>query len=129
MASTSRNDVLARYGNWYRGDDDLFAHCFILRRGQCAILFQGVQPVMVKLFQASSARQRQLLAMLKQPITSTWPLASYQSFNFVVDPEGPDASEIAVFGSRPGGNPGGDYYAAPPDSEIGQLVKAIARID
>lgn len=33
MAKTSPNDVVARYGNWYRGDADLFAHCFVRRSG------------------------------------------------------------------------------------------------
>ena len=34
MAETSPNDVIARYGNFYRGDDDLFAHCLVRRRGR-----------------------------------------------------------------------------------------------
>lgn len=33
MAKTSPTDVIARYGNWYRGDADLFAHCFVRRSG------------------------------------------------------------------------------------------------
>ena len=41
MAETSPNDVIARYGNFYRGDDDLFAHCLVRRRGQSVLLFQG----------------------------------------------------------------------------------------
>ena len=46
------------------------------------------------------------------------------------DPEGPDANEIAVYGLQPSDTrPPGEYYAAPADSEIGKLVKAIAKID
>jgi hypothetical protein len=129
MAKTSPNDVLARYGNWYRGDDDLFAHCFVHRSGQSALLFQGLQTVTLKLFHAPVARHRQLVELLKQPIPSGWPNASYQGYNFVTDPEGPDATEIAVYGVQPGDSRPQGYYAAPADSEIGKLVKTIAKID
>jgi hypothetical protein len=130
MAKNSPNDVLARYGAWYHGDDDLFAHCLILRGGQCALLFQGLQTVTVKLFRAPKAKHERLVALLKQPIPSGWPNASYAGYNFITDAEGPSASEIAVWGVQPGDNrPPGQYYAAPATSEVGQLVKAIAKID
>jgi hypothetical protein len=130
MAKTSPNDVLARYGNFYRGDDDLFAHCFVHRSGQSVLLFQGLQTVTLKLFHAPVARHRKLVELLKQPIPSGWSKASYQGYNFVTDPEGPNANEIAVYGVQPGDTrPPGEYYAAPADSEIGKLVKAIAKID
>ena len=96
MAGTSPNDVIARYGSFYRGDDDLFAHCLVRRSGQSVLLFQGLQTVTVRLF----------------------------------DPEGPTAHEIAVYGVQPGDpRPPGEYYAAPADSEVGKLVKEIAKID
>lgn len=130
MRKNSPTDVLARYGNYYHGDDDLFAHCFVLRSGQCVLLFQGLQTVTVKLFKAPAAKHRQLAKLLKQPIPVGWTTASYQGFNFVTDPEAPNASEIAVYGVQQGDNrPPGEYYAAPADSEVGQLVKAIAKVD
>ena len=130
MARTSPNDVIARYGNWYRGSDDLFAHCFVRRNGQSILLFQGLQTVSLKLFDPPAAKHRELAKLLKEPIPSAWPQASYQGYNFVTDPEGPAANEIAVYGVQPGDpRPPGEYYAAPADSEIGKLVKAIAKVD
>lgn len=130
MAKTSPSDVLARYGNWYRGDDDLFAHCFVRRSGQSVRLFQGLQAVSVQLFDPDEAKHRHLAELLEQPIPAGWPPASYQGYNFVTSPEGPDATEIAVYGTQPGDSrPPGQYYAAPADSEIGDLVRAIAKID
>jgi len=130
MAETSRRDVIARYGNWYRGADDLFAHCFVRRSGQSVRLFQGLQAVSLQLFDPGEERHRRLTELLEQPIPAAWPNASYQGFNFVTDPEGPYASEIAVYGVQPGDpRPPGQYYAAPADSEVGSLVKAIAEID
>ena len=85
MAKNSPNDVLARYGAWYHGDDDLFAHCLILRGGQCTLLFQGLQTVTVKLFRAPKAKHERLVALLKQPIPSGWPNASYAGYNFITD--------------------------------------------
>jgi hypothetical protein len=120
-----KDDVLARYGNFYRGDDDLFAHCLILRSGHCVTLFQGLTPVTAKTQAAPAAKMRALLALLKRPFPTQWPQASYSGYNFITDAEGPAATEIAVFG---GPKPGG-YYAAPADSDVGQLVRAIARID
>ena len=130
MAETIQKDVIARYGNWYRGADDLFAHCFIRHSGQSVLLFQGLQAVSLQLFDPGETKHRQLTELLEQPIPAAWPNASYQGFNFVTDPEGPYASEIAVYGIQPGDpRPPGQYYAAPADSEVGNLVKAIAKID
>jgi hypothetical protein len=130
MAKTSPNDVIARYGNWYRGDDDLFAHCFVRRSGQSLLLLQGLQTVSVQLFDPEEAKHRQLAELLEQPVPGGWPKASYQGYNFVTDPEGPNASEIAVHGVQPGDSrPPGEYYAAPADSDVGKLVKEIAKID
>ena len=67
MAKTSPNDVLARYGNWYRGSDDLFAHCFVLRSVQSAFLFQGLQTVTLKLLHAPAAKHRQLAKLIRNP--------------------------------------------------------------
>jgi len=130
MAKTSPTDVIARYGNWYRGDADLFAHCFVRRSGQSVLLFQGLQTVSLQLFDPEEAKHRQLAELLEQPIPGGWPKASYQGYNFVTSPEGPTASEIAVYGMQPGDpRPPGEYYAAPADSDVGKLVKEIAKID
>ena len=130
MAELKKDDVVARYGNWYQGDDDLFAHCFILRDRQCALLMQGLQTVSLRLFRAPEEKHERLLELLEAPIPAAWPPASYSGYNFVTDPEGPQASEIAVHGVQPGDSrPPGQYYAAPDTSEIGQLVKDIAQVD
>ena len=52
---TSKGDVIARYGNFYRGDDDLFTHCLILRDGQCWLLGQGLRPVTLRNFKAPAS--------------------------------------------------------------------------
>ncbi len=106
----SKGDVIARYGNFYRGDDDLFTHCLILRDGQCWLLGQGLRPVTLRNF---------------------WAKASYAGYNFITDAESATASEIAVYGAQPGGSLPGDfdYFVPPPDSDVAKLVKAIARID
>jgi hypothetical protein len=130
MAETSPNDVIARYGNFYRGDDDLFAHCLVRRSGQSVLLFQGLQTVTLRLFDPDEERHRHLAELLEQPIPSGWSPASYQGYNFITDAEGPNANEIAVYGVQPSDpRPPGQYYAAPADSQVGKLVKDIAKID
>jgi hypothetical protein len=126
----SPEDVLARYGNWYHGADDLFAHCLIRRSRECVLIFQGSEVVTVKLHQAPAGEHEHLVDLLDQPIPAAWPQASYQGFNFITDPEGPAANEIAVYGVQPGDNrPPGQYYAAPADSEVAAVVKQIAQVD
>ena len=44
------------------------------------------------------------------------------------DAESANASEIAVYGKKPGGSLAG-YFVPPPGSSVETLVKAIARID
>jgi hypothetical protein len=128
--NNSPNDVLARYGTWYKGDDDEFAHCLVLRSGHCVVLFQGLQVVTVKTHHAPATELDKLKHLLAQQIPPAWPRASYSGYNFITDAEGPSASEIAVFGVRDSDNaPPGQYYAAPADSEVAMLVKTIANID
>lgn len=130
MSETNHDDVLARYGNWYRGDDDLFAHCLIRRKGDCVRIFQGLQTVTTQIAPADARMHARLVDMLDDGIPAEFPSASYQGYNFVTDPEGPDASEIAVHGVQAGDNrPPGQYYAATTGSEIGRLVKEIAQLD
>src|SRR5437016_156285 len=125
----AKDDVVARYGNWYRGDDDRFAHCLILRGGPSLLLFQGLQPVTARVAAAPAAKLRALVRLLNQPIPAAWPKASYSGYNFITDAEGAGAGEIAVLGVKPGEVRSGQYYAAPPDSDVGKLVRAIAKID
>lgn len=130
MPPSSPIDVLARYGNFYHGDDDLFAHCLILRNGHCALIFQGIQVVTVEYRKAHAGEHEQLVDLLQQPVPASWQPASYQGYNFITDPEGPNANEIAVYGVQPGDTrPPGEYYAAPPGSQIADLVKLIAQVD
>lgn len=130
MAYANDRDVLARYGNWYRGEDDEFAHCLILRDGASVRLFEGAQDVRVETDRADKAKHEQLADLLAAGIPAGWPAASYTGFNFIPAAEGADATEIAVYGVQAGDNrPPGQYYAADPTGEIGQLVKQIAKID
>jgi hypothetical protein len=127
---TSKGDVIARYGNFYRGDDDLFTHCLILRDGQCWLLGQGLRPVTLRNFKAPASQFKKLTAALAS-IPASWAKASYAGYNFITDAESATASEIAVYGAQPGGSLPGDfdYFVPPPDSDVAKLVKAIARID
>ena len=123
-------EVLARYGSFYLGDDDEFAHCFILRGGRCILLFQGLEAVYVSTVEAPKDEYDRLVDLLDKGIPTGWPAASYTGYNFVTDAESAAASEIAVYGVQPGdARPPGEYYAAPADSDIGKLVKAIAKVD
>jgi hypothetical protein len=124
------HDVLARYGAYYHGADDLFAHCLILRNGHCIRLFQGLEVVTATYERAPDTEHDRLINLLAQPIPGGWPAASYTGYNFITDAEGPNANEIAVFGEKPGDTrPPGEYYAAAAGSPIADLVKTIAAID
>jgi len=119
--------VIARYGNWYRGDDDFFTHCLILKNGECWLLGQGLEQVTLRVFKAPISKFNQLKAALAS-IPAGWPSASYSGYNFITDAESATASEIAVYGKQPGGSLAG-YYVPPAGSNVETLVKAIARID
>jgi hypothetical protein len=102
----SSYNVLARYGNFFQGDDDLFAHALILRNGHCIRLFQGLAVVTATYDRVPDAEHDQLVRLLA------------------------DANEIAVFGVQAGGaGPPGEYFVADPTSQIGSLVKSIAAVD
>ena len=60
----SSYNVLARYGNFYHGGDDLFAHCLILRNGHCIRLFQGLEVVTAPYDRAPDAEHDQLVSLL-----------------------------------------------------------------
>jgi hypothetical protein len=126
----SEFNVLGRYGNFFHGDDDLFAHCLILRNGHLIRLFQGLTVVTATYGRAPDAEHDQLVSLLAAGIPASWPRASYAGYNFITDAEGPDAKEIAVFGVQAGSSgPPGEYYAAPSGSQIADLVQAIAAVD
>jgi hypothetical protein len=119
--------VIARYGNWYRGDDDLFTHCLILKNGECWLLGQGLQQVSVRVFKAHHLKFKKLKAALAS-IPSAWPNSSYAGYNFITDAESSNASEVAVYGKKPGGSLAG-YFVPPAGSLVEKLVKTIAHID
>jgi hypothetical protein len=106
--------VIARYGNWYRADDDLFTHCLILKNGECLLLGQSLQQVSVRIFKA--------------PIPAAWPSSSYSGYNFITNAESSDASEIAVYGKKAGGTLAG-YFVPPVGSVVETRVKQIAHLD
>jgi hypothetical protein len=126
MANTP-TDVIARYGNWFKGSDDFFTHCLILRNGERRLLGQGLRAVTLSKSTVSPTKLKKLKAALT-PIPATWADASYAGYNFITDPESPTASEVAVYGKKAGsGLPG--YFVPPAGSEAETLVKAIANID
>jgi len=129
MVGIAQRSVLARYGNWYRGEDDEFAHCLILDDGRCVLLFQGSRAVTVQIEHAPERAFGRLGELIEAGLPANWPESSYGGYNFITDPEGPQASEIAVLGRPAGANGLIAYYAAPDGSEIGQLVKDIAQLD
>ena len=51
--------------------------------------------------------------------------------HFITDAESATATEIAVYGVKLGGVLPGDgaYFVAPPDLDVGKLVKGISGID
>jgi len=120
--------VLARYGNFYRGDDDFFTHALILKNGECWLLGQGLNEVFVRVFKARAGKFRQLKAALSS-IPAAWPQSSYDTngYNFITDVGGANENEIAVFGKQPGQKIG-QYYVPPAGSQVEALVKAIANI-
>jgi hypothetical protein len=125
---TSKGDVIARYGNFYRGDDDLFTHCLILRDGQCWLLGQGLRPVTLRNFKAPASQFKKLTAALAS-IPASLAKASYAGYNFITDAESATASEIAVYGAQPGGSLPGDfdYFVPPPAATpLGSLTLAEA---
>ena len=123
---TLGKEVIARYGNYYHADDDYFTHCLIMKNGECWLLGQGLDPVYLRIFKASAAKFKQLKAALSS-IPAAWPKSSYDGYDFITDAQGPNASEIAVYGKKPGKITG--YFVPPAGSQVETLVKAIARID
>ena len=124
----TQRDVIARYGNYYRGDDDLFTHCLILRNGQCWLLGQGLSTVTLRSFKAPVSQFKKLTAAIKT-IPDSWATSSYQGYNFITDATNyPACTEIAVNGVKPGGA-APDYFVPPPDSDVAKLVKGISGID
>ncbi len=129
MGGDSGLDVVARYGNWYEGDDELFCHCLILRNGQLLWLTQGLDAVTMRQGTASAKALSKLLAALEK-LPKGWPKSGYAGYNFITDAEADRAEEIAVLGAQEGdASKTLRYYAADPGSEIGRLVKEMAGID
>ena len=89
--------------------------------------WQGLQQVVLRVFKAPASKFKKLKAALAT-IPAAWPSASYSGYNFITDAESPTASEIAVYGKKPGGSLAG-YFVPPAGSEVESLVKAIAHID
>jgi hypothetical protein len=124
MSDASQDDVIARYGGLFHGEDDLAASCLIQRDGRCVRLLQGLDAVSVRAEKAPQDLHQRLIELLENPIPPGWPRWSYHRYNSITSPEDSSGAEIAVFGQRPGELPG--YYSAPADSEIGDLVRRIA---
>ncbi len=123
-------NVIARYGNFFQGDDDLFTHCLILDNGECWLLGQGLREVTLSVFKAPEEAFNKLTTALTTPIPAEWTEASNTRYNFITDPTSPTATQITVFGLRANDPPAlGSYYVPPAGSDIERLVKEIANID
>ncbi|HLX41042.1 MAG TPA: hypothetical protein VKR42_10950 [Ktedonobacteraceae bacterium] len=130
MSNSKAHNVIARYGNWYRGDDDLFTHCLILDNGECWLLGQGLRAASLRVFKAPEEKFEQLTAAIAATIPAAWADAGYTGYNFITDPESPAATQIAVFGRQVSDPPAlGRYFVPPAGSEVETLVKEIAKID
>jgi len=124
MGGDSGLEVVARYGNWYQGDDELFCHCLILRNGQLLWLTQGAPAVTIRQGTASAKTLAALLAALEK-LPKGSPKSSYAGTDFITD-----ADEVAVLGVREGdADKKRRYYAAHPGSEAARLVREISGID
>ena len=122
--------VIARYGNFFQGDDDFFTHCLILDTGECWLLGQGLREVTLRVFRAPDQQFEELTAALTTPIPAEWAQASYTGYDFITHAQSPTATEIAVFGLKVNDPPAlGKYYVPPSGSDVEKLVKEIARID
>src|SRR5438309_461275 len=94
------SNVIARYGNFFQGDDDLFTHCLILDNGECWLLGQGLREVTLRVFKAPDEKFEQLIAALATTIPAGWVEASYTGYNFITDAESSTAISVAVFGLK-----------------------------
>jgi hypothetical protein len=123
------SDVVARYGNWYKGDDDLFAHCLIMASGDVVWLMQGLSVVTVRRGSVPQDSLRMLLDLMAA-LPSGWARASYSGYNFITAAEGAASNEITVLGVA-ANDPSKTktYYAADPSSGVAAFVRAIAAID
>lgn len=122
--------VLARYGNWYKDDDDFFTHVLILKTGHCWRLGQGLSEVFLHTFKANASKFKKLKAALAS-IPAAWPKSIYNTdgYNFITNAlDNATATEVAVFGKKPSDSYG-QYYVPPAGSTVEALVKAIANID
>jgi hypothetical protein len=129
MGGDSGLDVIARYGNWYEDDDELFCHCLILRNGQLLWLTQGLPSVTVRQGTASAKTLSKLIAALEK-LPKAWPKSSYAGHNMITDAEAQGSDEIAVLGLQDGdASKTLRYYAAEPSSEIARLIREMAGID
>jgi hypothetical protein len=61
-------DVVALYGNWVRGDDDLFTHFLILRNGECGPFGQRLRPVTSSKFKAPATKFEKLTRFLHRVV-------------------------------------------------------------
>jgi hypothetical protein len=129
MGGDSGLDVIARYGNWYEGDEEFFCHCLILRNGQLLWLTQGQPAVTVRHGMASAKSLAKLLSSLEK-LPNSWPKSRYAGYDFITDAQSQGSDEIAVLGVQDGdAHKAVRYYVAEPASEVGRLVKEMAGID
>jgi hypothetical protein len=130
MAETGPNDVIARCGNFYRGDDDLFAHCFVRRSGQSVLLFQGLQTVTLRLFDPDEGNTGTWPSCLSSRSRADGPKRATRATTSKPILKDPTRTRSRSTECSPGDpRRPGEYYVAPADSEVGEVFNDIAKID
>ena len=133
VASINGSTVIAKYGNWYQGDDDAYAQCMILSDGtnaQRETIIQGMAGVTVE---TKSVPSDQLAALekLRRPLPADSNLSSYTGYNFLqINETGP--ADIEVLGQAPGvkGNTAYDqYFTVTLASDAAKVIKTICDME
>jgi len=125
------NTVIAKYENFYKGDDDLYAQCLIVSNGkklQRQYIFQGLQAVSEKTKTVSDL-QKNLLEGMRRNLSAKSVLAPYSGYDFLVMAKTPG---VVILGQAPGAKANTEsdqYFSVDPTSTAASVVKAICNME